>query len=351
MARLSPDEQRIRRELLKRGTCSFLDLKSVLKLSCGDIEANADRLARRGWVRIEKGPRGEHTSYTWTGPKEEGRLGDHVRSKRTATAGSPVRLEDTPKRRPKKTPPAREEENIAPGIDRHRVGNWIAERNVFTWRIPGSRLEFVVAHDYPYGSLFDAKQRAEEFLEGAGLPAHEPSLPPALPWGTGESEQARRYRERRDPAWYAYEILEAYSKMASILLRGETVTLDRIEGLRVIWPALEMAYRIGNLATEAHARGYLRKTGKWGGSKEKTIRPLMTWLRRTIEQYPDKPYTFYWNSLPDQDGGDRPERIDGARMIRDDDLLVVTDALGRKRFLTKTSFRRYVAIAKKSLKR
>jgi len=39
------DRQRIERELSKRGICSFLDLKSSLKLSRGDIEANTKRCA------------------------------------------------------------------------------------------------------------------------------------------------------------------------------------------------------------------------------------------------------------------------------------------------------------------
>ncbi len=76
------NEQRIKRELSRRGTCSLLDLKSTLKISRGDIEANTDRLGDRGFVRIEKDHRGKHTSYTWTGPKEEVKPADNARPKK-----------------------------------------------------------------------------------------------------------------------------------------------------------------------------------------------------------------------------------------------------------------------------
>jgi hypothetical protein len=90
------NEQRIKRELSRRGTCSLLDLKSTLKLSRGDIEANTDRLGERGFVRIEKDHRGKHTSYTWTGPKEEVKPADNARpkkakGKRTASPEIPSR--------------------------------------------------------------------------------------------------------------------------------------------------------------------------------------------------------------------------------------------------------------------
>lgn len=64
-------EQRIIRELSRRGTCSLLDLKSALRLSRGDIMGITTRLADRRSVRIKKNHQGEHVSYTWTGPKEK----------------------------------------------------------------------------------------------------------------------------------------------------------------------------------------------------------------------------------------------------------------------------------------
>jgi DNA-binding MarR family transcriptional regulator len=72
-------KQRIINELSKRGTCSFLDLKSALRLSRGDIEANTERLAARGLVRIKKDLSGDHTFYTWIGAKEEARRPDSTR--------------------------------------------------------------------------------------------------------------------------------------------------------------------------------------------------------------------------------------------------------------------------------
>ena len=54
---MATPEQRIKRELSERGTCSFLDLKAAVKLSRGDIEEITARLASRGVVKIKK---------TWT---------------------------------------------------------------------------------------------------------------------------------------------------------------------------------------------------------------------------------------------------------------------------------------------
>lgn len=81
MATPSP-EQRIMRDLSRRGTCSFLDLKSAIRLSRGDIEGITDRLVDRRFVRIEKDHLNRHISYTWTGPKEEANPPDHARPKK-----------------------------------------------------------------------------------------------------------------------------------------------------------------------------------------------------------------------------------------------------------------------------
>jgi hypothetical protein len=92
-------------------------------------------------------------------------------------------------------------------------------------------------------------------------------------------------------------------------------------------------------------------SGSVGGSADKKILPVVEWLRQTVKQYQDKPYTFYWNSIPDHDEGERPERINGAEMIREGGVLVVKGADGRKRFLAKSSFKRYVDDVKESLKK
>ena len=75
-------EQRIIRELSRRGTCSLLDLKSALRLSRGDIMGIAARLANRRSVRIEKDNQGEHINYTWTGPKEKASVGKSLPAKK-----------------------------------------------------------------------------------------------------------------------------------------------------------------------------------------------------------------------------------------------------------------------------
>jgi len=191
--------------------------------------------------------------------------------------------------RPKKTPPALQEEIIAPDRYRHAVGKGITKRYVYTRGIPGSRLRYDVTDDYPLGSLSRAKEWAEKYLKKAGLPAYEPpSHPPALPWGTGSSVQARRYRERQGQEWYAYEILEAFSEISKVIIRGDVVILNRIEGIRVVWPALEMAYRLGNLATEAQGLGYYQKTGAEGPPKrERQKSPWPTLADYLLRNYPD----------------------------------------------------------------
>jgi hypothetical protein len=78
-------EQRIERELSKRGACSFLDLKSAVKLSRGDIQANAERLAHRGLVKIKKDADRKHTYYTWAGPKEEAPVGKNLPARASAS--------------------------------------------------------------------------------------------------------------------------------------------------------------------------------------------------------------------------------------------------------------------------
>jgi hypothetical protein len=70
---MAAHEHRIKRELSGRGTCSFVDLKAAVKLSRGDIEGITARLASRGVVKIKKDLDDKHTSYTWTGAKEEAR--------------------------------------------------------------------------------------------------------------------------------------------------------------------------------------------------------------------------------------------------------------------------------------
>lgn len=75
-------EQRIKLELSRRGSCSFLDLKSALKLPKGHISPITDRLAHRGLVKIEKDHLDSHLSYTWIGPKEEAKPPDATRPKK-----------------------------------------------------------------------------------------------------------------------------------------------------------------------------------------------------------------------------------------------------------------------------
>jgi len=97
---MASPEQRIKRELSERGTCSFLDLKAAVKLSRGDIEGITERLASRGVVKIKKDLGGKHTfyTYTWAGPKEEASPAKQAPPKKTRksrtmpTVGKPRKL-------------------------------------------------------------------------------------------------------------------------------------------------------------------------------------------------------------------------------------------------------------------
>jgi hypothetical protein len=80
---MATPEQRIKRELSERGTCSFLDLKAAVKLSRGDIEGITARLTSRGIVKIKKDLDDKHTFYTWAGPKEEARPAKQAPPKKT----------------------------------------------------------------------------------------------------------------------------------------------------------------------------------------------------------------------------------------------------------------------------
>ncbi len=149
--------------------------------------------------------------------------------------------------------------------------------------------------------------------------------------------------------WYAAGILGELRLVRTLIKRGETAH------------AAHRALDLGMLLRELFdVMLHNKKVLKWegwqgsgsdGGKADKKIRPLMEWLRRTVKQYPDKPCTFYWNSLPEHDDGDTVEEINGATMIREGNVLVVKDADGRKRFLAKPSFKRYVADVKESLKK
>jgi hypothetical protein len=141
-----------------------------------------------------------------------------------------------------------------------------------------------------------------------------------LPWGTGGSAQALRYRERIDPEWYAYEILEAYSGICKVIIRGEAVILNRVDGLQVIWPALEMAYRLGNLATEAQELGYYRETGATGGKRKRRILPVGELIRHLIGKTKKGTARELWTMVPrNQDDG---IKIKGHKFFRKGDLLL-----------------------------
>ena len=198
--------------------------------------------------------------------------------------------------RPKKSPPPKQE-TIPPGVSHHTVGKGFTRRSVDTTGIPNTGLRWVTKDDYPLGSITASIEWAKKFLKEAGLPAHIPSGPTALPWGTGSSVQARHYRERQDPEWYAYEILEAVSELSKVIIRGGAVILNHIEGIDVVWPILEMAYRLGNLATEAHGHGYFRKTGGTHGPRRRKL-PVDALIRYLLRENREATARELWEAIP-----------------------------------------------------
>jgi hypothetical protein len=202
------------------------------------------------------------------------------------------------------------------------------------------------------GRIAFAEKWATKILQDAGLPADPKAAViyerDGVKWrGTALSslEAEARVSER----WYAAEILSELHLVRTLIERGETAdtahrSLDLGMLLRELFDVM------------LHNRKVLKwegwqGSGSAGGSSDKKIRPLVEWLRHTVKQYPDKPYTNYWNSLPDHDEGDSPLRKNGAEMLRKGGVLLVNYNDGRSRSLDRSSFRRYVADVKESLKK
>lgn len=201
------------------------------------------------------------------------------------------------------------------------------------------------------GRVAFAEKWATKILTDAGLPA-DPKAEviyerDGMKW-RGTALSSLEAEARDSERWYAAEIMSELHLVRTLIERGDTAH------------AAHRALDLGMLLRELfdvmlHNRKVLKwegwqGSGSIGGSSEKTIRPLMEWLLHNVKQYPDKPYTFYWNSLPDHDEGDTPEQINGAEMIREGGVLEVTYDDGRSRSLNLPSFRRYVADVRKSLK-
>lgn len=154
---------------------------------------------------------------------------------------------------------------------------------------------------------------------------------------------------RAGVTWYAAAILDQLAARKWSLEVGDARGAAEAEG------RAKYLYRERYIKSEYEppvlAYGRVRAGARKGGSADKKIRPLVEWLLHTVKQYPDKPYTFYWRSLPEHDDGETVEEINGATMIREGGVLVVTGAGGRKRYLAESSFKRYVADVKEDLKK
>jgi len=260
----------------------------------------------------------------------------------------------------KKTPAKKN--GTIPGVEFYTEGKGRAEQT--RWRVSSDNMtpeaiEFIkklqASRPGDTGfdrSIFPVERAAKRTLEAAGLPS-DPACRYNIPggekitspggiggWGNLTSlVEAKGYRKREHLEWFSAEILRNIHSARGYIAAGDAVQAAVAGAL------------VGVLFGLAKATGYTMQTGKDGGSKDKKIRPVVEWLRRTIKQYPDKPCTFYWNSLPEHDDGGTVEEINGATMIREGNVLVVTDDDGRKRTLTEKSFGRYVAIVKESPKK
>jgi len=204
------------------------------------------------------------------------------------------------------------------------------------------------------GRVAFAENWATKILTDAGLPADPKAAViyemNGVKW-RGTALSSLNAEARVSERWYAAEIMSELHLVRTLIERGDAAH------------AAHRALDLGMLLRELfdvmlHNQKVLKwedwqGSGSQGGSADKKIRPLVKWLIQTVKQYPDKPYTFLWNSLPEHDDEEdnTPERINGAEMIREGGVLVVKYDDGRKRLLAKSSFKRYVADVKEDLKK
>lgn len=258
-----------------------------------------------------------------------------------------------------KKKPAKKNETT-PGVEYYTEGKGFTEQTryrITNLSIPEGyaayqKLAFRPGENEFEMSIFSVEKTAKRILEGAGFPS-DPSFRYNIPggekftpsggiggWGNLTAlVEARGYRKREHLEWFAAEILINIQSARDHIAEGKAAE------------AAADGARAGQLVGFAIAKGYFSQTGEDGGSKEKKILPVQDWVNKTIKQYPEKKEPFFWNSIPDDDEGDDPQKIDGATMIREGDTLVVTYEDGRRRTLAHKSFKRYIAHAKEFLKR
>jgi hypothetical protein len=187
------------------------------------------------------------------------------------------------------------------------------------------------------------EQGAKKFLEAAGLPVDPVAkvcyTRDGIEW-QGNTLSAVEDEERLTLKWYSAKFLNDLRIARGAIERGDAEL------------AADMGLTLGELATEIRIQfGYFTLTGADGGKAEKKIPPLQNWADQTVRQYPDEKEPYFWNSIPGDEPGDKPEPIGGAKMIRDGDKLKVIFPDGKFRPLARRSFKRYIARARKSLKK
>jgi hypothetical protein len=193
----------------------------------------------------------------------------------------------------------------------------------------------------------EVEAMCREALRAEGIP-DDPTEGGKFPFRSCITEALAK-QEYRSTIWYSAAILDQLAARKWSLEVGDRGGAAAAEG------RARYLYRERFIKSEYEpavlAHGRVRAGAGKGGSADKKIRPVVDWLLHTVKQYPEKPYTFYWKSLPEHDDGDDPVRINGAEMIREGDILVVKDDNGRSRRLRRSAFRRYVADVKESLKK
>jgi hypothetical protein len=253
-----------------------------------------------------------------------------------------------------------------PGVEYYTEGKGFSERT--RWRVSSENMTpeaiAFIKKAQPSGEInsfegriIGVETQAKRILEGAGLPTDtrgfysipdgEPTTWEEIqrrprPWQGGgllDLVAARGFQERVHIEWYAAEILMDLRIVRNFIAEGNTVE------------AATSAAILGELVGLAIAIGYYARTGGKGGSQEKKIRPVQNWVDKTVKQYSEKKEPFFWGSIPSLEEHDKPQKIDGATILRDGETLLIGLPDGRKRELARSSFKRYITRAKKSLKK
>jgi hypothetical protein len=205
----------------------------------------------------------------------------------------------------------------------------------------------------PEQTIYDNLEKtAKRILEAAKLPTADSiySIPegrPLLPeeWkiypgrrGTLVSlAEAHGFRERIDIEWYAAKILVGHYGLRKCLDRDP----------KAPYAAAAVAFELGMLVREKDILiEYIKKNAKKGGSKNKRIPAVESFVQKRLQVDPSLKPAALWHMIPDDNR--KGLQIGEATLYREDILLMVDmEDPNDDRQLSFASFRRYVTNAKK----